>query len=456
MTLTKIRKQRLQSKIQEARSELIASRPFFGILLMYLKYVAVDNIRNISTNGRCIYFHPDFLDKLTAYELQYILCHQIMHILSGDIWRDIGKAGDEYHRALDVIDNRQLIKMGWKVDWLMHLGKLQYDIPHCPYKIDELVADEIYKLFPFKLRMLDERTRNRYMADTDFWWDYKEDAGEDGIIILDLPNITMWANQPEIEEDGNGAGQGNGTGKADKAEEDNLGVGDGEQMKEFWETKAKQASETAKMQNKGKGAGSVPDSVKRQIEEKKKPILDWRKMLDDFVQEETTDYSFSPPDRRFSDFDFFLPDFNEKEFIPKDILFMADTSGSVDQEELEVVYSELRGAIEQFNGKINGKLGFFDAAVTPPIPFENVNELERIIPYGGGGTDFTVIFEYIKNNMSHCLPSAIVIFTDGYGPFPEESDALGIPVMWLIDNEDVDPPFGKVARILTDRFQRAV
>ena len=26
-----------------------------------------------------------------------------------------------------------------------------------------------------------------------------------------------------------------------KAEEDNLGVGDGEQMKEFWETKAKQA-----------------------------------------------------------------------------------------------------------------------------------------------------------------------------------------------------------------------
>lgn len=456
MTITKIRKQRLQSKIQTARGELIAEKPFFGILLMYLKYVAVDNIRNISTNGRCIFFNSDFIDKLTPYEMQFVLCHQLMHILNGDIWRDISYAGDEYHRAYDVITNRQLLKLGWKESCLSHLGKLQHDIPHCPYKLDGMSVDEIYELFPFKLKMLDERTRNRYMADSDFWWDYKEDEGDEGIIILDLPSITMWSEKPDIENEKKNLGQGKGKGKLEQADEDDFGIGDGEQMQEFWETKAKQASETAKMQNKGSGAGSVPDSIQRAIEQKKKPILDWRKMLDDFVQEETTDYSFSPPDRRFSDFDFFLPDFNEKEYIPKDILFMADTSGSVNQDALEVVYAELRGAIEQFNGKINGKLGFFDADVTPPILFENITDLEKIMPYGGGGTDFTVIFEYIKNNMRSCLPSAIVIFTDGYGPFPEEADALGIPVMWLINNENVEPPFGKVARILTDRFGRAV
>lgn len=43
--------------------------------------------------------------------------------------------------------------------------------------------------------------------------------------------------------------------------------------------------------------------------------------------------------------------------------------------------------------------------------------------------------------------SVIVIFTDGYGLFPEESDILDIPILWLIDNEDVIPPFGRVARI---------
>lgn len=159
------------------------------------------------------------------------------------------------------------------------------------------------------------------------------------------------------------------------------------------------------------------------------------------------DYSFSPPDRRFSDFDFFLPDFNERDFVTKEILFWADTSGSVNQDALEAVYAEIRGAIEQFNGKIKGKLGFFDTDVTPSISFGNINELEKIIPYGGGGTDFTVVFHYIKSNMKHDLPSVIIIFTDGYGLFPEEADILDIPVLWLIDNEDVNPPFGKVARL---------
>lgn len=142
-----------------------------------------------------------------------------------------------------------------------------------------------------------------------------------------------------------------------------------------------------------------------------------------------------------------LLDFNERDFVTKEILFWVDTSGSVNQDALEAVYAEIRGAIEQFNGKIKGKLGFFDTDVTPPISFENINELEKIIPYGGGGTDFTVVFHYIKSNMKHDLSSVIIIFTDGYGLFPEEADILDIPVLWLIDNEDVNPPFGKVARL---------
>lgn len=446
MTITKIRKQKLQSKIQEARAELLVNFPYFGILLMYLKYVAVDSIKNISTNGRCIYFNPAFIDKLTPYEMQFVLCHQIMHIVCGDIWRDEAYKGDEYHRAYDVIDNNQLLKVGWNARMLTHLGKLQHTVTNSRYKIEDLSMLEIFDLFPFKLYMLDEKTRNRYMADTDFWWDFKEDYGEEGVIILDIPKMTTYSeNQGDGKTSEN---QGNSKEKSKKSKESNYGVGDSEKMQDFWETKSQQAMQTAEMQGKGKGAGSVPDSIRRKIEEKKKTVLDWRKLLDEFVQEEITDYSFSPPDRRFSDYDFYLPDFNEKEFIPKDILFMADTSGSIDQRDLGNVYAELRGAIEQFNGKIMGKLGFFDAEVTPPIPFSAVGELERIIPYGGGGTDFTVIFDYIRSDMRQCLPSAIVIFTDGYGPFPPVEATMNIPVLWLINNEHVEPPFGKVGRIL--------
>ena len=42
-------------------------------------------------------------------------------------------------------------------------------------------------------------------------------------------------------------------------------------------------------------------------------------------------------------------------------------------------------------------------------------------------------------------PLSIVILTDGYAPFPQESAARGIPVLWVIQNEPerIKPPFGK-------------
>ena len=42
---------------------------------------------------------------------------------------------------------------------------------------------------------------------------------------------------------------------------------------------------------------------------------------------------------------------------------------------------------------------------------------------------------------------SIIILTDGYAPFPKEHLAMGIPVLWLLNNEEVKPPWGKVARI---------
>ena len=41
-----------------------------------------------------------------------------------------------------------------------------------------------------------------------------------------------------------------------------------------------------------------------------------------------------------------MPDFNERDFVTKEILFWADTSGSVNQDALEAVYAEIRGVIE--------------------------------------------------------------------------------------------------------------
>ena len=64
------------------------------------------------------------------------------------------------------------------------------------------------------------------------------------------------------------------------------------------------------------------------------------------------------------------------------------------------------------------------------------------------GGFFQIIFEYVAHHMADMLPASIIVLTDGFAPFPQEHLAMGIPVLWLLNNEDVQPPWGKVARIV--------
>ena len=208
---------------------------------------------------------------------------------------------------------------------------------------------------------------------------------------------------------------------------------------DLWDRHILDAAEAAKK------SGSVPLGVKRMLDALKQSKQDWRTILANFIHEEVNDYSFSPPDRRFEG-DFFLPDFNDTDVSVKKILFMIDTSGSMDRKALTEMYSEVNGAIEQFGGKLTGWLGFFDAQVVPPVPFESMEEFKLIKPKGGGGPSFKVIFDYIRKEMQDDLPSAVIILTDGYAAFPKESDAMGLPVLWVL-NTDEQPPFGKIVRV---------
>ena len=217
-------------------------------------------------------------------------------------------------------------------------------------------------------------------------------------------------------------------------------------MSTVWSKRVKDAAEAMSIRDPSKTHGLVPLCVERLLEELGRAKTDWRTILNEFVQEEINDYSFSPPDRRFGDGDFFLPDFNEKDDIVENILFMVDTSGSMSDKMIAAAFSEIKGAIDQFGGKLRGLLGFFDAAVVEPVPFSSFEEFKVIKPRGGGGTRFDIIFDFVHEKMNE-PPACIVILTDGYAPFPKESAARDVPVLWLLNNEEVKPPWGRIARI---------
>lgn len=173
-------------------------------------------------------------------------------------------------------------------------------------------------------------------------------------------------------------------------------------------------------------------------------------MLHDFIKEinDRYDFSFIPPDRRFSAGEYILPSFTEESGERVDNLwFLIDTSGSISAEELTNAFGEIKSAIEQFD-YLTGKLSFFDTRVSEPKDFSCIEDLKAIEPVGGGGTSFHCIFEYMREKFDDEYPTTVIVLTDGYAYYPKEEIALGIPVLWIIaGNNKEDAPWGITVHI---------
>lgn len=444
--MTDKRIQKLKLMIQKSRSRIIGIQPAFAETLRNTVYVAVDDIFRISANGNCIFFDPDWLQRLRDEELDFILAHQAMHILLGHIDRPMYYKGERFHLACDIIANSFLYSYGWEFESLSHIGTIYRKTFYPSEEGNTLTPEEAMKMVPFD----PARERKRYIIDSDAWWDKKEDREENGVIILS-PGEEDPFDMGEIFE-GEISAKSKGHRKKEPEHYDFLSFGTDTEDKDYFEysplktswdkssEKEIKALRDIRSEDQSYDEGSTRERWWKNIRKSK---LDWRRLLNVFVREDLCDYSFTPPDRRSMDGDFFLPDFNVLGEKTKNILFMVDTSISVGDEILSVVYSELCSALYQFGDALEGVLAFFDTKVYRPIGFSSINDLKNIRPVGGGATDFNCIFEFVKNKMMNDPPLSIVVFTDGKGDFPPKEAAMNIPVLWMITNTHSIPEWGK-------------
>ena len=120
------------------------------------------------------------------------------------------------------------------------------------------------------------------------------------------------------------------------------------------------------------------------------------------------------------------------------------------QKQLTAALSEIQGALDQFQNHLEAYISFFDASITEPKKFTSSEEFQLLKPLGGGGTSFQAIFDKIDAFFQESPPSCIVILTDGEADYPEQGASQNIPVLWLINNEEITPPWGKIGRIQID------
>lgn len=408
-----------------SRLRILSNHGFFGLLLMHMRYAVDEQVETACTDGERIIFGTEFLENLSDTELDFVMMHEIMHVALQHCLRGTDYDAEVFNIACDIVVNSNILLENDMLTSRITLDKYGEAMHLAPDGKEgyEYTAEQVYHML-------------------------LSDSGA--------------AGEGKDQGTGSGKGNGNGNGKArpnrsgnGKGGKDSSGQWDdhshwgeaenSELLRDTWAKRVQDAAKAMENRDPSNARGTVPLFAQRLLGELGKPQTDWRTILNEFVQEEIVDYSFFPPDRRFDGGDFFLPDFNEKDDCVEDVLFMVDTSGSMSDDMVTAAFSEIAGAIDQFDGKLKGWLGFFDGAVVAPELFEDREEFQIIRPVGGGGTDFAIIFDYVRQMEKE--PSSIIILTDGYAPFPEESAAMGIPTLWLINNEEVTPPWGKIARI---------
>lgn len=426
-----------------SRMRILYNHGFYGLLLMHMIYAVSEEIETACTDGVRITFGIDFLDSLSDSELDFVMMHEILHVVLQHCFRGDVEDPEAYNIAADIVVNSNImLENGMKASSIT-LSKYGTSMHVAPDGKEghEYTAEQVYVMLPKNLNKKGNNNLNK-----------KGNNKSTGSAV---------GGAKKENKKGNNKSPGSAVGRAKKeiskeqhqpvrVWDDHSRWGKYEEddtLRDVWVKRFEDAAEAIKIRDPSNARGLLPAFAERILKELKKTQTDWRTILNDFIQEEVVDYSFAPPDRRFDDSPFFLPDFNGKEDRVEDILFMIDTSGSMSDDMIAAAYSEVKGAIDQFNGKLKGWLGFFDAAIIKPQPFSDENEFKTIKPAGGGGTDFQIIFEYVFHHMSDKLPASIIILSDGDAPFPLEKLAGGIPVLWLLNNEEVNPPWGKVARI---------
>lgn len=456
--MTGARIKRLRRNLQEARLRLILADCPGADLLYSMTFAATKQVFHMSANGRCIWFDPDWLERLTEAERAFMLAHQLAHIRLEHLDRPALFRGERFHLACDVVVNSHLLAEGWQLEAFTHLGNLRHETFYPRVEGRLLTAEEAFRNIPFDPAALPENKRRGYRLDSDCFWERRGGPSAGETVVLspadpdpeDLclaPEEAEWKKkfkyesrrktpenfrmsdeetEPiEIPEEPHKIGLPQPDGRNDEALE-------GLQL-------------LRELTEKDRRRGRDPEEQARGWE--KMPVLarNWRRLLDSFLQEETYDYTFQPPDRRFQETGLFLPDFSPDEQAARPVLFMVDTSGSVHSTELNRVCGEICGALEQFAGQLNGWVGFFDTRSYGPFPFADEAALAALCPQGGGGTDLAAAFEPLARFSQNERPASVVVFTDGRGDFPPESAAQGIPVLWLFTEQEAQAPWGKAA-----------
>ena len=384
---------RAVEKLVTARIGLLLKAPFFGNLATRLIIKNADEwLPTAATDGRHFYYNSRLIDKMPLKQVEFLFGHETLH----NVYDHMGRRGDRdpqlFNIAADYAVNQDLMdqRIGEKITVVPILLDSKYK---------GMSSEEIY----------DELYQNAKKINIDDLLDQMLDEHLDG--------------EGEGED-------GEGKGRPKLSEEEKKAIRD--ELKEAVVSAAQAC-----------GAGNLPAGVKRMLADMTEPKMNWRELLQQQIESTIkADYTFMKPSRRSWHLDAILPGQNNAEMI--DICIAVDLSGSISDKQCKEFFSEIHGIMQMYDAfKIH--VWTFDTEVYNPAIFtqDNMDELLTYEPQGGGGTDFTVNWDFMKEN--DIEPKKFIMFTDGY-PGSSWGDSEYCDTCFIIHGSTtIEPPFGTFA-----------
>ncbi len=365
--------ERVREKLIVARVSLLLKAPFFGNLATRLKLTNADEwLATAATDGRNFYYNSEFVDKLPQKQVEFLMGHEVLHV----VYDHMGRCGDRipqlYNIACDYCVNADLIdqKIGEKITVVPILFDTKYK---------GLSSEEVYDLLMENVEKISAKDLADMLLD-----DHMDGDGDDD-------------GDGEGDEQREGGGPGSGRPRLTEEEK--------RQIRDEIREAVLSAAEAA-------GAGNLPAGVKRMIKSLTNPQLNWRELIQQQIQSLVkADFTWMRPSRRSWHMDAVMPGNNLAHKIEVEVSI--DASGSMTDEMLRDILSEVKGIMQTFDD-FTLRVWSFDTEVYNFAEFspDNIDDIDTWVPGGGGGTIFECNWEFMREN--DIQSKLFIMFTDGY------------------------------------------
>lgn len=150
MVLSDEKKKEYVKRLLMSRMRLLINNGFYGLLLMHMIYSIDENCETAATDGKQIFFGPKFLDELSDSELDFIMMHEILHVVLQHCMRQGDYDSEQFNIACDIVVNSNILlsnNMNRNSIKLKKYGESMHIAPDGKEGY-EYTAEQIYGMLP--------------------------------------------------------------------------------------------------------------------------------------------------------------------------------------------------------------------------------------------------------------------------------------------------------------------